>query len=101
MTNLVLPLGDLAVACEIADSLLAKSSEIAENSPMIKNLEEQFDKGVANTSPNIEFTNADVKVSESLPSGDELAESIEAFLKTQNGIKDAMKKILKLILKVL
>lgn len=86
MTNLVLPLGDLAVACEMAESMLNGNQEIAENEGLITALEEQFDNG--NSSPaNIGFSKPKQETVESFPSGDELAESIETFLKTQNDVE--------------
>ncbi|QPK94415.1 PAC2 family protein [Actinomyces sp. zg-332] len=94
MTNLVLPLGDLAVACELADGMMSNSQEIAENEGLIRGLEEQFDSGNSVTS-NIGVSEKQNVSAENFPSGDELAESIEAFLKSQSETDNDIQKSVK------
>lgn len=93
MTGLVLPLGDLAVACELADGMMNNSQEIADNENLIKGLEEQFDSGDSVTSNiGISQNQPTAGTTESFPSGEELAESIETFLKSQNEVDNDMLK---------
>ena len=84
MSGLGLPVGDLVVACEMANKMLESNTEIVANSGLITALEEQFDNGKHDSS-NIGVGNLDSNFADPIPSGDELAESIEAFLKLQEG----------------
>ena len=86
-TGLDLPLGDLAATCDYVTQVLENNPDIAQNANLIHSLEEEFDKNKHESNIASSAVSGD-----NFSSDNDLAKTIEAFLKHQDESPDRKTK---------